>query len=248
MLKQVALAAILIVASKATVIGQPVKSLTGNRNAKVKSEELLAGTEVAKAIERLGDLSPAAVLERLKQMREPAYLPGPVLVNEIVKLQHLPIAESKRVNQLKAALQPVLDYHERGKMPVYVLRSEQPKAYMVEHAVIIITTRMMVIANDEEIRGIIAHELAHEYVWDERLKAMKDKDGKVMRECELFCDAVAAFTLNEVGNDPSSYGRILERLTIIGTKAGNAMRQASDTHPSLDIRKELNRFLCQHLD
>ena len=248
MLKQVALAAILIVASKATVIGQPVKSLTGNRNAKVKSEELLAGTEVAKAIERLGDLSPAAVLERLKQMREPAYLPGPVLVNEIVKLQHLPIAESKRVNQLKAALQPVLDYHERGKMPVYVLRSEQPKAYMVEHAVIIITTRMMVIANDEEIRGIIAHELAHEYVWDERLKAMKDKDGKVMRECELFCDAVAAFTLNEVGDDPSSYGRILERLTIIGIKAGNAMWQESDTHPSLDARKKLNAFLSQRLD
>jgi len=248
MLKQVALAAILIVASKATVIGQPVKSLTGNRNAKVKSEELLAGTEVAKAIERLGDCSPAAVRERLKQMREPAYLPGPVLVNEIVKLQHLPIAESKRVNQLKAALQPVLDYHERGKMPVYVLRSEQPKAYMVEHAVIIITTRMMVIANDEEIRGIIAHELAHEYVWDERLKAMKDKDGKVMRECELFCDAVAAFTLNEVGDDPSSYGRILERLTIIGIKAGNAMWQESDTHPSLDARKKLNAFLSQRLD
>jgi hypothetical protein len=248
MFKQVALAAILITASKATVIGQPVKSLTGNSTAKVKSDELLAGSEAERAIERLGDLSPAAVRERLKQMREPAYLPGAVLVKKIVELQHLPIAESKRVDQLKSALQPVLDYHERGRIPIFVLRSEQPKAYMVEHAVIIITTRMMVIANDEEIRGIIAHELAHEYVWDERLKAMKDKDGKVMRECELFCDAVAAFTLKEIGDDPSSYGRILERLTIIGIKTGNAMSQESDTHPSLDARKQFNRFLCQKFD
>jgi Zn-dependent protease with chaperone function len=223
MFKQVALAAILTIFYTTTVIGQPVTSLANNSNARGKSEELLAGTEAAKAIGRLGDLSPASVRERLRQMREPAYLPGAVLVKKIVELQHLPIAESKRVDQLKAALNPVLDYHERDKMPIYVLRSEQPKAYMVEHAVIFITTRMMVIASDEEIRGIIAHELAHEYMWDERLKAMKEKDGKLMRECELFCDAVAAFTLKEIDDDPSSYGRILERLTIIGIKAGNAM-------------------------
>ena len=248
MFKQVALAAILIIAYKATVTGQPVKSLTSNGNAKSKPEEPLAGTEAEKAIERLGDLSLAAIRERLTQMREPAYLPGAVLVKTIVDLQHLPIAESKRVDQLKRTLQPVLDYHERGQIPIYVLRSEQPKAYMLERAVIFITTRMMVIAGDEEIRGIIAHELAHEYVWDERLKAMKEKDGKLMRECELFCDAVAAFTLKEIGDDPSSYGRILERLTMIGIKAGNAMRQESDTHPSLDARKKLNKALCQRID
>ncbi len=160
----------------------------------------------------------------------------------------MPIAESKRVDQLKAALKPVLDYHERDKMPIYVLRSDRPKAYMVDHAVIFITTRMMVIASDEEIRGIIAHELAHEYLWDDRHKAMKEKDGKLMREYELFCDAVAAFTLKEIGDDPSSYGRIIERLTIIGIKAGNAMAQESETHPSLDTRKKLNKFLCQRFD
>lgn len=248
MFKQAALTAILIIASQATVIAQPLKSLTRDSKAEEKPEKLLAGTETAKAIERLGDLSSAAIRERLKQMRKPAYLPGPVLVNRIVELQHLPIAKSKRVDELNAALQPVLDYHERGKMPIYVLRSEQPKAYMVERAVIIITTRMMVIASNEEIRGIIAHELAHEYMWGERLKAMKEKDGKLMRECELFCDAVAAFTLKEIGDDPSSYGRIIERLTIIGITAGNATRQESDTHPSLDARKKLNRFLCQRLD
>ena len=248
MLKQVALVTILMISSKAIAVSQPLNSLPNNVSAERKVDGLLAGTEAQKAIQRLGDLSPVAIRERLTQLREPAYLPGSAMVKRIVELQHLPIAEGKRVDQLKEALKPVLKYHGRDLMPIYVLRSDQPKAYMAEHAVIFITTRMMVIASHEEIRGIVAHELAHEYLWDERLKAMKEKDGRAMRECELFCDAVAAFTLKELGDDPSSYGRILERLTVIGITAGNATRHESDTHPSLDARKKLNKFLCELLD
>ena len=247
MFKQLALAVLLVSLSTITPSAQPANKLASDSRANAKLEELLPSPEATRAIARLGDLSSAAVRERLQQMRLPAYLPGPVL-NRVVELQHLPIADGKRVDQLKAALQPVLAYHGRGQMPIYVLRSEQPKAYLVERAVIVITTRLMVIASDEEIRGIVAHELAHEYVWDERIQAMKANDGKLMRECELFCDAVAAFTLKELGADPASYGRILERLTIIGINAGNAMRQESETHPSLDARKKLNKFLCQRLD
>ncbi|MFN7926747.1 MAG: hypothetical protein U0Y68_02185 [Blastocatellia bacterium] len=69
-----------------------------------------------------------------------------------------------------------------------------------------------------------------------------------MRECELFCNAVAAFTLKEIGNDPASYGRILERMTMIGSAKGSITNKESDTHPSLDARKKLNQFLCQRFD
>jgi hypothetical protein len=248
MFKQIAFTAIVIARLTVTSHEQSPKDFNANTKAVGNSAESMGGPEAASAVARLGNLSPAVMHKRLQQMHQPAYLPGPVLVNRIVELQRLPIADSKRVDQLKAALQPVLAYHERGRMPIVVLRSEQPKAYLVERAVIIITTRLMVIASDEEIRGIVAHELAHEYVWDERIKAINTKDVKLMRECELFCDAVAAFTLMEIDDDPASYGRILERLTIIGTNAGNAMRQESDTHPSLDARKKLNKFLCQRLD
>ncbi len=72
MLKQVASAVILIIFYTDTIIGQPVTSLARTTKTKGKPEELLAGTEAAKAIERLGDLSPDVVRERLKQIREPA--------------------------------------------------------------------------------------------------------------------------------------------------------------------------------
>jgi hypothetical protein len=63
----------------------------------------------------------------------------------------------------------------------------------------------------------------------------------------LFCDAVATFTLKEIGDDPASYGRILERLTIIGSKIGNSTMRETNTHPSLALRQKLNKFLCQRL-
>jgi hypothetical protein len=62
-------------------------------------------------------------------MQQPNYRPSPVLVNKILEAQHLPIAGGKAIDRLKAALQPVLEYHGRSQMPIYVLRSEQPKAF-----------------------------------------------------------------------------------------------------------------------
>lgn len=237
MFKRIALAVILAIAFTSAVAAQ------GNANA--MSEESMGGAEAANAIARLGDLSPIAIRGRLKQMRGPARLPIPSVEKRIVEAQGLTTVANQRVEQLKAVLKPVMDYHERGQIPVHVLWSEKPKAYFVDRAVLFITSRLLHKASDEDIRGIVAHELAHEYVWDEGVKASKEKDGMLMREIELFCDAVAAFTLKETGGDPASYLRTLERLTLISIQAGLSRGREEETHPSLEARKKLNKFLCQ---
>lgn len=252
MFKQTALIAVLVIASTIASSAQSTKHLASNGGASGKAEEILGGAEAARAIARLGDLSPAAIRERLKRMRQPGYKPSQALVSKIIESQRLPISSGKAVDQIKAALQPVLDYHGRGQMPIYVLESEQPRAYMVQCAVIIITTRMMSGASEEELRGVVAHELAHEYAWDERIRAREAKSETLMREIELFCDAVAAFTLKEIGDDPASYARILGRMAqigiVAGIAAGNTSRREAFTHPPLDARKKLNKFLCQRFN
>jgi hypothetical protein len=105
----------------------------------------------------------------------------------------------------------------------------------------------MLITSEAELRGIVAHELAHEYLWKERDRAREEKDESSLREIELFCDVVAATTLKSIGDDPSCYGRVLERMTFIGITAGSATRSETGTHPSLDARVKLNRWLCEHL-
>ena len=247
MLKHIALAALLTLGFSTATLGQQSHATGSSNHVSTMTKGAFAGPEAERALARLGDLSLPAVRERLAQLRPPAYLPGPVLINKIIEQQHLPVASSDRVSRLKAALRPVLAYHGRDQMPVIVARSEQPKAYLVERAAIIITTNMMLITSEAEMRGIIAHELAHECLWDERARARKEDDQSWLREIELFCDAVAAITLKEIGDDPADYARALERLTSVGITAGNATRHESKTHPSLDARLKLNQWLCQRL-
>ena len=142
----------------------------------------------------------------------------------------------------------MLEYHDRdGKLPVYVVRSEQPKAYVVMRTALIITTKLTLITDEAELRGIVAHELAHEYLGEEREQASKSGDEGRLREIELFCDAVAVVTLNEIGDDPASYALALKRMTYIGITAGSATRSETKSHPSLDDRVKLNQWLCQRL-
>jgi peptidase M48-like protein len=229
--KQITLAALFALGLSSSIAGQTIKT-----------------TETERALARLGDLSPNAVGRRLSEMRPPAYQPGQVLLNVIIRRQELTVISGERVERLKAALQPVLAYHDRdGKLPVYVLRSEQPKAMLVDRAALIITTKLMLITSEAELRGIVAHELAHEYIWEERARAFDEKDESLLREIELFCDVVAAITLKEIGDDPACYAEALKRMTYVGATAGNLTRSQTKTHPSLDARVKLNRWLCQRL-
>jgi Peptidase family M48 len=244
MLKHVSLAVLLALGVSTAATGQSIQTT----NASSRTGKGTLTTETERALARLGDLSPDTVRRRLSEMRPPAYQPGPVLLNEIIKRQQLPVCTSERVERLKAALQPVLVYHERdGKLPIFVMRSEQPKAFVVVRAALIITTKLMLITSETELRGIVTHELAHEYLWEERDQASKEKDESLLREIELFCDAVAAITLKEIGDDPAYYVRALERMTYIGITAGNVTRSETKTHPSLDARVKLNQWLCRRL-
>src|SRR5262245_58550968 len=231
MLKQITLAAIFALGLSTSIAGQTSKT-----------------TETERALARLGDLAPDAVRRRLSEMRPPATQPGQFLLSVIIKRQELTVISGERVERLKAALQPVLAYHEReGKLPIFVVRSEQPKAFVVVRAALIITTKLMLITSEAELRGIVAHELAHLYLWEERERAFKEKDESLLREIELFCDAVAAITLKEIGDDPACYARGLKRMTYMGSTIGNTTRSETQTHPSLDARVKLNQWLCQRL-
>lgn len=231
MLKQITLAAIFALGLSTAIAAQTVRM-----------------TETDRALAWLGDLAPGAVRSRLSEMRPQVYQPGPVLLKVIIKRKGLTVITGDRVERLKAALQPVLAYHYRdGKLPIYVLRSEQPRAFVDCRAALIITTKLMLITSEAELCGIVAHELAHEYLWEERARALSDRNESLLREIELFCDAVAAFTLIEIGDDPAHVGKALERMTYIGITAGNVTRSETRTHPSLDARLKLNRWLCRRL-
>lgn len=231
MLKQITLAVIFVLELSTTIAGQTIKT-----------------TETERALARLGNLAPDAVSRRLSELRPPANQTGHVLLNEIIKQQKLKVMAGEWVERLKATLQPVLAYHKRDdKLAILVVLSEQPRAYVAVRAALIITTKLTLITSGAELRGIIAHELAHQYLWEERERAFKDEDKSSLWEIELFCDAVAAITLKAIGDDPSCYAQALARMGYFGVTTGSTTRSETKTHPSLDVRIRLNRWLCQQL-
>ncbi|MGI8671995.1 MAG: hypothetical protein ACR2LU_05255 [Luteitalea sp.] len=64
----------------------------------------------------------------------------------------------------------------------------------------------------EELQGVIAHEVGHEYVWDEWENATRQGNSDKLKDLELICDAVGALTRARIGVPPERLITGLQRL------------------------------------
>ena len=78
-----------------------------------------------------------------------------------------------------------------------------------------------------ELQAIVAHEIGHEYFWDEGLQF---RDSKAQRELELRCDAIAILTLLQLDLDPSLVVSAAVKLTRFNEQRG--MRIDAEQYPS----------------
>jgi predicted Zn-dependent protease len=62
-------------------------------------------------------------------------------------------------------------------------------------------TRPFIVKNFRQ-QAVVAHELGHEYYWNEFEDARQKHDYSQVQELELRCDAIAVITLQSVGVDP----------------------------------------------
>jgi hypothetical protein len=86
----------------------------------------------------------------------------------------------------------VLEYHERlGVVTFKVV--EVGHAFVGLHArsVLLASRDALSLVEPEEFAALVAHEIAHEYVWDEYRQAMERVDHQKMQELELRCDGIA---------------------------------------------------------
>ena len=98
-----------------------------------------------------------------------------------------------------AALYPVLRAVQREA--VYEIRViEIPSATIAidGRAVILISERALGLLDADQLRAAVAHEAAHEYVWEEWERAAKRADWKRLRQLELVCDGIAIVILHSL--------------------------------------------------
>lgn len=154
------------------------------------------------------------------------------------------VAPSAQDQVKLAALRPILRYHEREDfIEPKVLRVRQATVAMLAGAAVIITESALKILSAEELQAVVAHELAHEYFWNEIEQAREQRQPLKMRELELRCDGLAIITLARLGLNPACFIAAVEKLTKYNGRAG--IVTSSEAYPSLAERRE---FCCAMIE
>ena len=153
--------------------------------------------------------SDARIFEaELKKYRPPV---DPALVAASLTSFYASLPENGEVKTLNrseqrklALLDSVLSVYERkGVYPVKIVSVQQAAAGLYERTILWISQSALNLLSGEELQAFVAHEMGHEYVWEETRSARETKDFDRQRQIELFCDAIAILTLRRSGINPS---------------------------------------------
>ena len=198
--------------------------------ARVKAS--FAGKSLADINSQLASMRPQAVSDSDKKKLLEA-LPLVTAANRVT--------DRKRLERLAARLQPAFKLHDRADVEeLIVFNDPRPIVYNKPGAVVVLSTEVLKIAGDDDaaLVGVVAHELAHEYVAMPMLNALRASDDGKIRELELFCDAVAVVTIVSLRMNPNSYCKVLKRICR-HSKAASTLNDGSSSHPSLETRLKL---------
>lgn len=138
-----------------------------------------------------------------------------------------------------AALEPVLDFHGRkGTVEIKVI--DVGHAFVGLHArtVLLLSRDALTLVTAEELQALAAHELGHEYLWNEYQAAMAAAAHPRMQELELVCDGIAVLTLRALGLDPARLFTAVGKMTRYNERLG-----ATASAPSYVLLGDRRRFI-----
>ena len=180
----------------------------------------LAGTPAAAQVLptiRPGELlamDPLA-LARLLEERRPVPVPAAVRAHVLAGLPKDGVVQNldNGARQKLAALAPVLEAAQRGS--VYAIKViDVPHAFVGLHArtVVLISLPALRLMTEDQLRALVAHEAAHEYVHAEYERATAEGRTGSLQDLELVCDIIAVMTLRAIGQEASSLAAAIEKI------------------------------------
>jgi hypothetical protein len=135
-----------------------------------------------------------------------------------------------------AALDAVLGLHDRkGVIEVKVIEVGQAAVALHARAVLLVSRGALARLTPEELQAVAAHELAHEYSWDDYQEAMRENAWERRQEMELMCDGFAVMTLRVLGVDPARLVSAVTKLTRYNERVGTNATAAA--YVSLEDRR-----------
>ncbi len=104
-------------------------------------------------------------------------------------------------------LQSVLTFHDRSDaLAIKIIDRPRAEAALYARSILLISRRALSLLSVEQLQGIVAHEMAHDFFWDAYYDARKRQDPGALREIELKCDGIATLTLRALNRNPRGVG------------------------------------------
>ena len=144
-----------------------------------------------------------------------------------------------------SALERVLRVHDRtSAYDIKVITTEQAFVGLYQRAIILVSEVALNLLDAEELQAMVAHEMAHEYVWDRWEAAREIKDHTALKKLELHCDGIAITTLQLIGVRPTRlYGGVRKIVRFNIERFGKAAA-TDNSHPSLDEREKFAKAVA----
>jgi hypothetical protein len=207
----------------------------------------LADFDIASRASRIAALftakSLADVHAEITAMRPPAVSASDkqILLRDLPQVTGSTRVTGPQLDCLAARLQTTLEFHGRaGVVELVLFRDPRPIVFSKPGVVVGLSTEVVKLVGDDDaaLVGVVAHELAHEYVAIAKFDARASKDKVKLQELELFCDGVAVVTLLALRLDPARYSTALTKICT-HSHAAREMNDGSGTHPALATRLRL---------
>ncbi len=126
------------------------------------------------------------------------------------------------------AARPVLDYHARlGVVTFKVIEVRHAFVGLHARSVLLASREALWVLSPDEFAALVAHEIAHDYIWQEYRRAMDRKDYKKMQELELRCDGIAVLTLRRLGIDTENLVSAVQKVTRFNQRRDAVATRAS---------------------
>jgi hypothetical protein len=130
-----------------------------------------------------------------------------------------------------AAAAGLLKYSAReGAISFLVIDLNHAFVGLYQRTVILVSRQLLNMVSKGEFVALVAHELGHDYDWEDYFSAMQTQSHVHMQHLELRADAIAVLTLRRIGGDPENLVSAVRNVTNYNLRR-NAVESAGDYVP-----------------
>lgn len=164
------------------------------------------------------DLASLQALQRIRTPRLPAEMRAAVIQSLPPEGALKPTAGEQRK---LAGIDAVLRLHDRtGAIEVKLIDTFQAAVALHARSVLLISRPALNLLTPKEVQALAAHEIGHDYFWDEYEQAVVRAEREFIRELELRCDGIAVLALRVLKVHPRALVGAIRKLGSFNSRFG----------------------------